>query len=112
MNEFIAPFEVSSTLTDEVYQVRFSHIWNAIATRHSDTMDAKFFVNGARIVVGVALAGVLAISTRIGRGLTDREISFLAAECIRERLQQEDLRPLYDVSREEVLRLAEKAGLG
>jgi len=44
MNEFIGAFEVTSTLSGHVYHCSFSHIWNAIATRHSDTIDAKFVV--------------------------------------------------------------------
>ncbi len=46
MSDFVAPFDVPSKLTDEAYHVRFSHLWNGIATRHSDTIDTKFFVDG------------------------------------------------------------------
>ena len=43
--------------------------------------------------------------------LTDREASFVAAEYIRERLEEEDERPLYDVPHEEVTRLIELLGI-
>jgi hypothetical protein len=43
--------------------------------------------------------------------LTDREASFLAAEYLRERLEEEDERPLYDVTHEEVTRLIEEVGI-
>jgi hypothetical protein len=43
-----------------------------------------------------------------GRDLTDREASFIAAEYLRERLEEEDVRPLYDVPEDEVLRLIEQ----
>ena len=46
MSEFIGAFDVPSKVTDFVYHCRFSHCWNAIATRHSDTMDCKFLVDG------------------------------------------------------------------
>jgi len=46
MGEFVAPFSVRSRLTREEHTVRFSHLWSAIATRHSDTIDCKFLVNG------------------------------------------------------------------
>ena len=39
MSEFINPFDVPSKVTDQVYRCRFSHLWNAIATRHADTID-------------------------------------------------------------------------
>ena len=57
MSEFVAPFDVPSKLTDEAYHVRFSHLWNGIATRHSDTIDTKFFVDGRGVVVGLAHTG-------------------------------------------------------
>jgi hypothetical protein len=48
---------------------------------------------------------------RRGRDLTDREASFVAAEYLRERLEEEDERPLYDVTEEDVLRLIEQVGI-
>ena len=111
MRDFIAPFDVPSKLTDEAYHVQFSHLWNAITTRHSDTVDSKFFVDGRRVVVGVAHTGLTDFRGHAGREVTDREISFVAAEYLRERLEQEDERPLYDVSRQDVLRLMEKIGI-
>jgi len=111
MSEFIAPFDVPSRLTDQAYHVRFSHLWNAIATRHSDTVDAKFFVDGKGVLVGLAHTGMVQFRVRAGRELTDREASFVAAEFLRERLQEEDERRLYDVSAQDVLRVIEKIGL-
>jgi hypothetical protein len=43
--------------------------------------------------------------------LTDREASFIAAEFLRERLEEEDERPLYDVSEKDVLRLIDQIGI-
>jgi hypothetical protein len=111
MSEFLAPFDVPSKLTDEAYHVRFSHVWNGIATRHSDTIDTKFFVEGRGVIVGLAHTGFAKFQELRGRNLTDREASFIAAEYLRERLEQEDERPLYDVSEEDVLRLADLAGI-
>jgi len=45
------------------------------------------------------------------RDLTDREASFIAAEYLRERLEEEDVRPLYDVPEAEVLRLISQVGI-
>src|SRR5579862_2280427 len=111
MNQFIGPFEVVSKLTGHVYQVRFSHIWNAIATRHSDTIDAKFTTDGLGRIVGLAHGAFVEFREKHGRDVTDREASFVAAEYLRERLEEEDERPLYDVPHEEVRRLIELAGI-
>jgi hypothetical protein len=111
MRDFVGPFDVPSKLTDEAYHVEFSHLWNAITTRHSDTVDSKFLVDGRGVIVGVADTGLTDFRERAARAVTDREISFIAAEYLRERLEQEDERPLYDVSREDVLRLIDKIGL-
>jgi hypothetical protein len=111
MSGFVSPFDVPSKLTDQAYHVAFSHLWNGIATRHSDTLDAKFFVDGRGVVVGVANTGLVQFRERQGRGLTDREAAFIAAAFLREQLQQEDERALYDVSEADVLRLAEAIGL-
>jgi hypothetical protein len=105
MNEFVPPFEVASRLTDQHYQCRFSHMWNGIATRHSDTIDTKFFVDGRGVVVGLAHTAFVEFRARSGRDLSDREASHIAANALRERLEQEEERDLYDVSAADVLRL-------
>ena len=111
MNEFVGPFEVTSKLSGQVYQCRFSHMWNAVATRHSDTIDVKLFVDGGAHVVGLAHTAFVKFRERAARDLTDREASFVAAEYLRERLEEEDVRPLYDVAQEDVLRLIDALGI-
>jgi hypothetical protein len=111
MSNFVDPFDVASRLTGQAYQVRFSHLWNGIATRHSDSVDTKFFVDGRAAIVGLAHTGFTQFRARAGRDLTDREASFIAAAYLRERLEQEDERPLYDVSETDLLRLIEKIGI-
>ena len=105
MNQFVSPFEVVSKLSGHKYNVSFSHIWNGIATRHSDTIDTKFFVDGRGIVVGLAHTAFYEFRARTGRDLTDREASYIAAEYLRERLEEEDEHTLYDVPQPEVSRL-------
>ncbi len=105
MSEFIGAFDVKSKVTDFVYRCRFSHLWNGIATRHSDTIDCKFFVDGKGVVLGLAHPGFVEFRNRTGRNPTDREISYIAAEYLRERLEQEDEHKLYDVNAADVLRL-------
>ena len=108
MSEFIGAFDIPSKVTDYVYHCRFSHCWNGIATRHSDTMDCKFVVDGKGVVLGLAHPGFVGFRERAGRNLTDREASYLAAEYLRERLEQEDEHQLYDISTSDVTRLIEK----
>jgi hypothetical protein len=111
MHEFIGPFDVVSKLSGHLYHCQFSHIWNAIATRHSDTIDSKFVVNDEGRIVGLAHTGFVEFREKSGRDLTDREGSFVAAEYLRERLEEEDERPLYDVPHDEVRRLIALVGI-
>src|SRR4029077_7679817 len=111
MSQFVGAFEVTSKLSGQTYQCRFSHMWNGIATRHSDTIDTKFFVDGAAHVVGLAHTAFVTFRDKARRDLTDRETSYVAAEYLRERLEEEDVRPLYDVPQDEVLRLINQIGI-
>jgi hypothetical protein len=111
MSQFIGAFEVTSRLSGHLYQCRFSHVWNGIATRHADTIDAKFFADGVPRVVGLAHTAFVKFREKSGRDLTDREASYIAAEFLRERLEEEDERPLYDVPHDEVLRLIQQLGI-
>jgi hypothetical protein len=111
MSQFVGAFEVVSKLTGKVFQCRFSHMWNGIATRHSDTIDTKFFVDGEALVVGMAHTGFVKFRGKTGRDLTDREASFIAAEYLKERLEEEDQRTLYDVPADDVTRLIEQVGI-
>ncbi len=111
MNQFVGPFTVTSKLTDHTFQCRFSYMWNGIATRHSDTIDTKFFVDSDVVMVGLAHTAFVIFRGRSGRDLTDREASFVAADFLRERLEDEDVRPVYDVGHDDVLRLIEQVGI-
>ena len=111
MSDFVRPFEVSSKMTDMVYRVRFSHMWNAIATRHADTIDCKFYVDGKGVVLGLPHTAFVEFRERYKRSLTDRESSFAAAEYLRERLEQEDEHQLYDVTHRDVMRIIEKLSI-
>jgi hypothetical protein len=111
MSQFVGAFDVVSKLTGKVYHLRFSHMWNGIATRHADTIDTKFFVEGDALVVGLAHTAFTTFHQKSGRDLSDREASFVAAEYLRERLEEEDERKLYDVSHDDVTRLIAQVGI-
>jgi hypothetical protein len=105
MSEFVPAFEVRSPLTGDTFHCRFSHIHNGIAPRHSDTIDARFFVDGRNVLVGLAHTAFVSFRERAGRDLTDREASYMAAAFLAERLEQADEHPLFNVGHDDVLRL-------
>lgn len=111
MSQFVGAFEVVSKLTGKVFPCRFSHMWNGIATRHSDTIDTKFYVDGEALVVGLNHNGFVDFRAKYKRDLSDREASFIAAEYLKERLEEEDERTLYDVAEEDVTRLIDQIGI-
>ena len=65
MSDFVGEFDVSSRLTDHTYHCRFSHLWNGVATRHSDTVDTKFLVDGTRIDRWPGAHGLRAVYRKI-----------------------------------------------
>jgi hypothetical protein len=111
MSEFVGEFDVSSRLTGQTYHCRFSHLWNGVATRHSDTVDTKFLVDGRGVVVGMAHPAFVQFRGQSSRDLSDREASYIAAHYLREQLEQEDERPLYDVSAADVTRIIGLLGI-
>ena len=111
MSQFVGEFDVTSRLTDQTYHCKFSHLWNGIATRHSDTVDTKFLVDGRKVVVGMAHTGFVEFIAKSGRDLSDREASYIAAHYLREQLEQEDEREIYDVSAVDVTRIIGMLGI-
>jgi hypothetical protein len=113
MHELVAPFTVQARLTGEEYKVRFSHLWGAIATRHSDTIDCKFLVNGRGVIVALAHAGLVEVRRRLGRSLNDHETAALASLYLQESLEadRDSGNQTRFVPRTEVERLATALGL-
>jgi len=113
MSELVEPFTVRARLTGEDYNVRFSHLFSAIATRHSDTIDCQFLVNGRGVVVALAHPGFVEFRRRARRSLTDEETARVAAAYLRDYLEADcdTERTLLTVPADEVLRLTEKLGL-
>ncbi len=111
MSQFVGEFTVTSRLTDKTYRCRFSHLWNGVATRHSDTVDTKFLVDGKGTIVGLSHPGLVEFTTKAGRNISDREASYVAAQYLREQLEQEDERPLYDCSAADVMRIIGLLGI-
>jgi hypothetical protein len=68
-------------------------------------------VDGKGVVLGLAHPAFVTFRERAKRDLTDREASYIAAEYLRDRLEQEDEHSLYDVSAADVLRLIDKLNI-
>ncbi|HXE75789.1 MAG TPA: hypothetical protein VNN18_09160 [Candidatus Xenobia bacterium] len=113
MSEMVAPFTVRARLTGGEYQIRFSHLWSAIATRHSDTMDCKFLVNGRGLIVALPHPALVEFRRRAGRSLFDLEVAQIAAACLREYLEADNDPQItfLTVTSEDVLRHATQLGL-
>lgn len=113
MSEMVEPFRLRGRLTGEEYQIRFSHLWSAIATRHSDTIDCKFLVNGRGLIVALPHTAFVEFRQRAGRSLLDPEAAQIAAACLREYLEA-DNNPLIaylTVPHDDMLRVARQLGL-
>ncbi|HKF51357.1 MAG TPA: hypothetical protein VKB26_03520, partial [Candidatus Acidoferrales bacterium] len=70
-----------------------------------------FYVDGKGVILGLAHTGFVEFRERFKRSLTDREASFIAAQYLRERLEQEDEHELYDVAQKDVIRIIEILGI-
>jgi len=88
MSYIVTPFEVSSKALAAPAHCRFVHLFPAIATRHSDTIDCWFRVNGQRVTVSISCAALTALRHRTGRILKDQELAQIAARHLRHTLER------------------------
>jgi|SRR5579863_4613547 len=89
MSYIITPFEVSAKALPAPAHVRFVHMFSAIATRHSDTIDCWFRVNGQRVTVSISCPALTELRhQRQGKVLGDQEIAEIAALHLRHTLER------------------------
>jgi hypothetical protein len=89
MSYIVTPFEVSAKALPAPAQVRFVHLFPAIATRHSDTIDCWFRVNGQRVTVSISCAALTELrQQREGKVLTDQHLAEIAALHLRRTLER------------------------
>ncbi len=88
MSYVVTPFEVSSKALSGRLSCRFVHIFSGIATRHSDTMDCIFLVNGQRVIVAISSAALTELREREHKPLTDQQLAEIAALDLRRTLEQ------------------------
>ena len=88
MSYIVTPFEVASRGLEAPVKVHFVHLYPAIATRHSDSMDAVFLVDGQKATVAISCATLAELQERDGKNLTDQQLADIAALHLRRTLQQ------------------------
>lgn len=87
MSYIITPFEVSSRALSEPVKCRFVHLLSGIATRHSDTMDCIFRVNGQKVMVAISCAVLTELREREQKPLSDQQLAEIAALFLRRTLE-------------------------
>jgi len=68
--------------------VRFVHLYSAIATRHSDTIDCVFLVEGQHVTVSISCPALTDLRERDGKYLSDQQLAEIAALYLRRTLEQ------------------------
>jgi len=88
MSYLVTPFEVSAKALPAPAQCRFVHLFSAIATRHSDTIDCWFRVNGQRVTVSISCAALTTQRQVEGKSLKDQQLAEIAALHLRRTLER------------------------
>ena len=103
-------FQAQTALTGQSYHCRFSWLQTAISLRHSDTVDVKFRIDGAGVVVALPHPAWPLYLQRAGKQLTDARAALVAAGILKEALERGDDIELLDLnpSAEEVVERALK----
>ena len=87
MSFFVTPFEVSARAFAEPVKCRFVHIFPGIATRHSDTIDCVFRVNGRPVTVAIPCAPLNELREREHKYLSDQQLAEIAGLHLRRVLE-------------------------
>jgi hypothetical protein len=88
MSYLITPFEVSAKALPAPVHCRFVHLFPAISTRHSDTIDCWFRVNGQRVTVAVSCPALASLRQHDGKVLADQRLAEIAAFYLRRTLEK------------------------
>ena len=87
MSYVVTPFEVCAKALAAPVRVRFVHLLSGIATRHSDTMDCIFLVDGRKAMVAISCATLSALRDREKKCLSDQQLAEIAARFLRHTLE-------------------------
>ena len=88
MSYIVTPFEVSARALAQPVKVRFIHLFSAIATRHSDTIDCVFAVDGQRATVSISCPALTELRDKDRKYLSDQQLAEIAALYLRRTLEQ------------------------
>ena len=88
MSYIVTPFEVSSRALAGSVKVRFVHLYPAIATRHSDTIDCVFLIDGRHATVSISCPALTELREKEQKYLSDQELAEIAALHLRRTLEQ------------------------
>jgi hypothetical protein len=87
MSYIVTPFEVSSRVLADPVKVRFVHLFAAIATRHSDTIDCVFLVEGQHVTVSISCPALTGLREKEQHYLSDQQLAEIAALELRRTLE-------------------------
>ncbi len=88
MSYMVTPFEVTSRTLSGPVRVKFVHLLAGIATRHSDTMDCVFLVDGRSVTVAISCADLAKLRQHDRNALSDQQLADIAACFLRRALEQ------------------------
>lgn len=86
MSYIVSPFEVSSKTLGEPVKIRFVHLLSGIATRHRDSIDCAFLVDGRKVLVAISCATLTGLREK-NTFLTDQQLAEIAAQFLRRNLE-------------------------
>jgi hypothetical protein len=88
MSYLVTPFEVTSKALAGPVRVRFVHLLSGISTRHSDTIDCTFLVDGRTVTVAISCSALTGLREREHKPLSDQQLADIAAVFLRRTLEQ------------------------
>jgi len=114
MSTFVGAFEVTSKLTGNRFECRFSHMWNGIATRHADAVDIKFLVDGRPLWVALPHPAWVEYHHRTGKAITDTLAVEIAGHYLKTALESGGgvEREMYSLTVEETLKHLDAVAAG
>jgi len=88
MSYLVTPFEVSAQALPQPVKVRFVHLFSVIATRHSDTIDCDFRVDGKPVTVSISCRALTDLREKEHKYLSDQQLADIATLHLRRTLEQ------------------------
>lgn len=88
MSYIVSPFEVVSKAIGSPAKVHFLHLYSANTTRHSDSMDAVYLVNGQNVTVAVSCATLADLRATEHKVFGDQQIVDVATLYLRRSLEK------------------------